>query len=109
VVVVDSDEHDEEGHITENLNIRTKMVDKRLKKIKQIKNDAISPELVVPEDYQEQVLGLCSTYWPIARSSRKHPRKLIKKRKYVFLHMKQLYPIHKSVVDYLERARCYNI
>lgn len=32
VVVVDSDEHDQEGHITENLDIRAKMVDKRFNK-----------------------------------------------------------------------------
>src|SRR5690606_10054914 len=37
LVVVDSDEHDEEGHITENLDLRTQMVDKRLKKLEQIK------------------------------------------------------------------------
>ncbi len=34
LVVVDSDEHDEEGHLTEDLDIRTKMVDKTTKKIK---------------------------------------------------------------------------
>ncbi len=32
VVVADSDEHDEEGHLTENLDIRVKMQQKRMKK-----------------------------------------------------------------------------
>ncbi len=32
VVVTDSDEHDEEGHLTENLDIRVKMQQKRMKK-----------------------------------------------------------------------------
>ncbi|BDZ67546.1 2-oxoacid:acceptor oxidoreductase subunit alpha [Methanobacterium ferruginis] len=103
LVVVDSDEHDEEGHITENLNIRTKMVDKRLKKIKQIKKDAISPELVGPEDYQELVVGWGSTYWPI-REALENILESDKEKKISFLHMKQVYPFHKSVVEYLERA-----
>ena len=36
LVVVDSDEHDEEGHLTENLDMRIQMVDKRLRKLKGI-------------------------------------------------------------------------
>ena len=32
VIVVDPHEHDEEGHITEDHNIRSKMVEKRLQK-----------------------------------------------------------------------------
>ncbi len=64
-MILDSDEHDEEGHITENLEIRTQMVDKRLKKMEHIKKDALAPELVGSEDYENLVLGWGSTYWPI--------------------------------------------
>ncbi len=52
MIVVDSDEHDEYGHITENLEIRVKMVDKRLKKFEAINDEIISPELVGDEDYE---------------------------------------------------------
>ena len=65
LVLVDSDEHDEEGHITENLEIRTQMVDKRLKKMENIRKDAVAPELVGSPDYENLVLGWGSTYWPI--------------------------------------------
>ena len=35
--MVDSDEHDEEGHLTENLDMRIQMVDKRLRKLRELK------------------------------------------------------------------------
>ncbi len=52
VVVVDPHEHDEEGHITEDINIRSKMVEKRLKKLEGIKKDTIPPELIGSSDYK---------------------------------------------------------
>lgn len=46
LVVADSHEHTEDGHLTEDLSIRPKMVDKRLRK-----GDAIRSE-VIPPDFQ---------------------------------------------------------
>jgi len=43
LVVADSDEHDEEGHITEDLSLRIKMVDKRLKKLAALQEDCLEP------------------------------------------------------------------
>jgi len=43
LVVADSHEHTEDGHMTENLSIRPKMVDKRLRKGDGIKSEVISP------------------------------------------------------------------
>jgi len=45
LVVVDSDEHTEDGHLTEDLEVRKKMVEKRLKKIEQLKREYIMPEV----------------------------------------------------------------
>ncbi len=45
LVVADSDEHDEAGHITEDMKMRTKMVEKRLRKMK------VLTDHVVPPDY----------------------------------------------------------
>lgn len=103
LVIVDSDEHDEEGHITEDLEIRTKMVDKRLRKMEQIREEAVTPELGGSEDYRSLVMGWGSTYWPIRESvenfNDKYPD-----QKLGFLHFKQVYPLHSSVADYLEKA-----
>jgi 2-oxoglutarate ferredoxin oxidoreductase subunit alpha len=45
LVVADSDEHTEDGHITEDLGVRSKMVQKRLKKGEGIRAAALPPEL----------------------------------------------------------------
>ncbi len=103
LVVADSDEHDEEGHLTEDLQIRVEMVDKRLKKLEMMKEDAIVPELVGPANYQKLVLGWGSTYWPI-REALENIIKLNPTEKIGFLHFKQLYPFHPKVTEYLKQA-----
>jgi 2-oxoglutarate ferredoxin oxidoreductase subunit alpha len=45
LVKLDSDEHDEEGKITEDLNLRIRMVEKRLKKFELLRKDAVPPTL----------------------------------------------------------------
>jgi len=45
LVVADSDEHTEGGHITEDLTVRRKMLEKRLRKEKGIQTDAIPPDI----------------------------------------------------------------
>lgn len=44
LVVADSDEHSEDGHLTEDLSIRKKMVEKRLKKFEGLIGQVIPPE-----------------------------------------------------------------
>ena len=100
---VDSDEHDEEGHLTEDLLIRKQMVDKRLKKIEHIKNDVIPPDLEGPNDYKNLVIGWGSTYWTIIEAL-ENIRKTYPDYKISFLHFKQIYPFHRSVSGYLEKA-----
>ena len=45
LVVADSDEHDEDGHISEEHGVRVAMVEKRLRKIELLKQEVIAPEL----------------------------------------------------------------
>jgi 2-oxoglutarate/2-oxoacid ferredoxin oxidoreductase subunit alpha len=99
LIVVDSDEHDQEGHITENLDIRRQMVNKRLKKLEEIHEEVISPELVGGEDYQFLILGWGSTYWAI-----KEAMDNMKDNRFSFLHFKQVYPLHSSTIEYLSKA-----
>lgn len=44
LVVTDSDEHTEDGHITENLDVRGTMVDKRLRKLEGIRGEIVAPD-----------------------------------------------------------------
>ena len=98
-MVVDSDEHDEMGHLTEDLDIRIKMVDKRLIKLKEIEKETISPELLGSEEYKTLVIGWGSTYGPI-----KEAFENIKNDSIGFLYFKQLYPLHHSTKNFLTNA-----
>jgi 2-oxoglutarate ferredoxin oxidoreductase subunit alpha len=105
LAIVDSDEHTEEGHITENLDIRTAMVEKRMNKMDKILEDAFKPELFyigAPNLKKEQkfkllVIGWGSTYWPIREAIEKLGNKDV-----AFLHFKQLYPLHPETEKMLE-------
>ena len=99
-VVVDSDEHDEEGHITEDLNLSAQMVEKRLKKLEGVKNDILEPELVGNKDYTILVIGWGSTYEIIKEALSK-----LKRDDIAFLHFKQVYPLHESTLNYLKKAQ----
>lgn len=100
LVLVDSDEHDEYGRITEDLSLRTKMVDKRLTKFKEIKKDEVSPELVGNQEYEILIVGWGSTYHII-----KEALENLKEHKVSFLHFKQVYPLPSETEDYLKKAK----
>jgi 2-oxoglutarate/2-oxoacid ferredoxin oxidoreductase subunit alpha len=99
LVVVDSDEHDQLGHLTENLDIRTEMVDKRLRKLKAIEMETVPPELVGNSGYKTLAIGWGSTYGAI-----KEALSNIKDDKISFLYFKQLYPLHPTTEQYLKKA-----
>jgi 2-oxoglutarate ferredoxin oxidoreductase subunit alpha len=44
LVVTDSDEHTEDGHLTEDLGVRKLMVDKRLRKLEGLLREVVAPE-----------------------------------------------------------------
>lgn len=100
LVVVDSDEHDEDGHITENLDLRAKMVDKRLKKMDKIKREIVAPELVGSNDYEILVVVWGSTYSTIKEALDEPGFEKIS-----FLHFKQVYPLHPETGNYLGKAK----
>lgn len=99
LVIVDSDEHDEEGHLTEDLDIRTKMVDKRLKKLEKIQDEAVPPKLIGGDNYSNLVVGWGSTYGAI-----KEALDNMGDNKTSFLYFRQLYPLHDSTGELLKRA-----
>lgn len=99
LVVIDSDEHDEEGHITEDLDFRTKIVDKRLKKMDLIKKEIESPQLIGNKNYKTLVIGWGSTYYAIKEALEK-----LADERTAFLYYKQVYPLHPDTVKYIEKA-----
>ncbi|MGI5817959.1 MAG: 2-oxoacid:acceptor oxidoreductase subunit alpha [Armatimonadota bacterium] len=63
-VVLDSDEHDEEGHITEDLEIAQAMMDKRMRKIDGMIEESIPPEMYRADDAYSLLVCWGSTYLP---------------------------------------------
>ncbi len=88
VIYADSDEHTEEGHITEDAQIRVKMVEKRFYK----KMAGLSGEIEKPAGYNIEgaeilLVGFGSTYGIMRETS-----DAIKGRKVGFIHLSQVWP-----------------
>lgn len=102
LVVVDSDEHTEDGHITESFNVRKKMVDKRLKKY-----DDLRKEVVPPEFFGEVECDLLFVTWGSGKGSVLEASKVYNKNgtKTSVLFFPQVWPLLEGLfTKYLERA-----
>lgn len=64
-VLVDSDEHDEYGRITESAEVRIQMNNKRLRKLKYLEQELIEPELLGEEESPILIVAWGSTYGPV--------------------------------------------
>lgn len=95
LVKCDSDEHDEEGTITEDFNMRILMNDKRLAKESLILDDYIKPELIGSKDYERLIIGWGSTYGVIKEAVESSSEKV------AFLHLKQVYPLSQDILNYI--------
>jgi 2-oxoglutarate ferredoxin oxidoreductase subunit alpha len=66
VVLLDSDEHDEYGHIIEDAETRVKMVEKRDQKMQKLaEEDLVGPEYLGPDEIDYLLVGWGSTYGPL--------------------------------------------
>ncbi len=99
LVVSCSDEHGEDGHMTEEMDLRTMMVDKRLKKIGSIRKEVIQPELTGSKDYRQLVVCWGSTYHIVNEAVKKLGRSDV-----ASLHFKQVYPLPAETLNYLKKA-----
>jgi 2-oxoglutarate ferredoxin oxidoreductase subunit alpha len=100
LVVTDSDEHDEEGHITEDPVIRNEMVNKRLdKKLTFIRREIAPPILYGAEKPDIVLSGWGSTYGVMKEAV----AALSSQIKISMLHFSEIYPFPDSIESgYLE-------
>lgn len=90
VVVTDSDEHDEAGHLTEDIDLTLKMADKRLfKKMPQITAEIGPPTLYGSEAPDIVLVGWGSTYGVIKETV----DALSNTKKIAMLHFSEIYPL----------------
>jgi len=71
LVVADSDEHDQDGHITEDLELRVRMNHKRLAKEKGLRSEAEPPAFQGPEDADTLLVSWGSSLGPVAEAARR--------------------------------------
>jgi 2-oxoglutarate ferredoxin oxidoreductase subunit alpha len=69
LVVTDSDEHDEAGHMIEDAGIRTRMMLKRMKKVEGIKNETASARFHSRQNAKATLIGWGSTYGAIMEAA----------------------------------------
>jgi len=100
LVGADSHEHDEVGHVYENFELRKRMQDKRMRKLEGMRAEALPPKLYGPENYADLVICWGSTI-PIFREA----LSLLDLKETSLLAFEQLWPLHTSVADLLNRAR----
>ena len=99
LVKCDSDEHDEEGTITEDFNVRIKMNKKRLGKEALILQDYIPPELVGPKDYKKLIIGWGSTYGVVKEAIESQASGEV-----AYLHLKELFPLGAVIKEFIGQA-----
>ena len=100
LVCVDSDEHDEEGHITEDLELRNRMVEKRLKKLDLIRKEAEEPTLHGKKDYTNLVICWGSTLNIVREAVQ-----ILNAKNTSVLHFSQVYPLHQKTAEIINRAK----
>lgn len=99
LVVTDSDEHDEEGHITEDPHIRAAMVNKRLfKKLPFIRQEIAPPLLYGTDDPEIILTGWGSTYGVMKEAV----DALSSQMTISMLHFSEIYPFADTIqFDYI--------
>lgn len=97
VVKVDSDEHDEHGHITESFEVRKDMVHKRLRKLQALEKKVIQPIQYNTENAKVLLIGWGSTYHTIKEAVEE-----IDSPDIALMHFEQVYPLPEKIEKTLE-------
>ncbi len=102
LVRADSDEHDERGHITEDLeHVRPAMVEKRLHKRRHL----LEGVLEEPEQYPEGKADSYVICWGSNRNVVKEALELLPSPGLAMLHFHQVFPLHPSAAERLATAK----
>jgi 2-oxoglutarate ferredoxin oxidoreductase subunit alpha len=101
--VADSDEHTEDGHITEDLSVRTRMVQKRLIKGAGIRTEVIPPDLQGEEKPDLLLLG-----WGSSKGAVEEAAATMRARgmRVATLHFAQVWPLVPDLfLDTMQEAK----
>ncbi len=89
LVVTDSDEHDEYGHMIEDAATRNQQVEKRMRKL-----DGLKKEILAPEFHETQGAGMTLIGWGSTYGAIREAAAILKKEGKAVntLHLRQLWP-----------------
>jgi len=103
LVVADSDEHTEDGHLTEDLCVRRQMVQKRLRK-----HDAIRAQVIPPQFDGDREPDLLLVSWGSSKGSVLEAAEKISSdgRRVATLHFSQVWPlVPEQFISHLQTAK----
>jgi 2-oxoglutarate ferredoxin oxidoreductase subunit alpha len=103
LVVTDCDEHDEEGHLTEDAGERTAQVRKRLRKLIPLEQEISTPQRYGPKKVETTLISWGSTYGAIHEAV-----DILRKEgtSVNMLHLNELWPFPaEAVADAVSKAR----
>jgi len=95
LVVTDSDEHDEAGHMTEDAGVRTAQMDKRLRKLTSMAKEVTAPYFYGPEKADVLLIGWGSTYGALQEAADILRRDVSAR----VLQLNQVWPFPSEAVD----------
>jgi len=101
LVCVDSDEHDESGHITESFEVRRSMTEKRFRRLSELREKAMKPSAF--DNFSEAETAVIA--WGSNLGVLSETLDRIGSRKLGGLHFDQVFPIRPSVASLLEGKR----
>ena len=102
LVITDSDERDEDGHLIEDAQTRTQQVQKRMRKLFSLKNEISMPQHYGPKKAENTIIGWGSTYGAIREAI-----DILRKQRISvnWLHLNEIWPFpSESVADFLDKA-----
>lgn len=97
-VCVDSDEHDESGHITEDFDIRVAHNEKRNRKLSTYED--IEPVITGDFNYETLIIGWGSTWGAINEAVEKESKNGL-----AYAHFTQVFPVPKSTEALIRKAK----
>lgn len=106
LVITDSDEHDEEGHITEDLEIRKSMVEKRLRKMDLLKEEIEEPIFIGNRDSSTVLIGWGSTYGILKEAVDRLRKEDIN---ISLLHFSDVYPLPEKTLESVKDKRLITV
>ena len=103
LVRVDSDEHDENGLITESFEMRRRMVEKRLKRMHSLRETARVPTVIGTLDQAETLV----ISWGSNRSVLEEALDVIGNKAFAGIHFSQVFPLSPVINSLFENKRLF--